>query len=523
MLYDQFNRPIKSSTPKAPLRRPLAAAPILDSWREYVTIGLTPVKLATIFKEADSGDTTRQAELFDQMEEKDGHLVGERGKRQNVILDVDFSVVPASDDSRDQEVADFIETFFDDRMTDYEDTLVCLQDAVGKGYAGMEIHWDISEGQAVPEKLEFIEQKRFSFIDPNGTVRQVPLLLSDDDTMGAEIPAWKSLFHRYGGKSGHPTRSGIYRVCAWMFLMKNYAVKDWVVFCEVYGMPLRLGKYDAGASQDDKDALIAAISSLGSDAAGIISKNTEIEFVESAKGSVAGDLWKILTEFCNKETSKALLGQTLSADVGDKGSYAAAKTHNDVRLDLVQADSRALAATVRHQLIRPIVGFNFGWDTPVPDYRAVWEEEEDLKEKAEWVTTLLDKGVPMPLSFIREGFNIPEPDGDEPVIGVAPKEAETGKKEEIAKILSKQVAGDGLQDRAEVALTGRLDEEAAGHVLTLLEPIRALVASASTLGEIRDGLLDLYPTMEAGDLGTLMQQAFAAAQLAGMNDVAGGE
>ena len=65
-LYDQFNRPIQK-VEKQVLRRPLAAAPLTDAFREYVADGLTPSKLASILKEADAGDLRRQAELFDQI------------------------------------------------------------------------------------------------------------------------------------------------------------------------------------------------------------------------------------------------------------------------------------------------------------------------------------------------------------------------------------------------------------------------------------------------------------------------
>ena len=84
ILYDQFGREIKRE--KRPDRRPLAVAPILDSYRDYVTDGLTPERMAAIFREADRGDMSRQAQLFEQLEEKDGHLVCERDKRKNVIL-----------------------------------------------------------------------------------------------------------------------------------------------------------------------------------------------------------------------------------------------------------------------------------------------------------------------------------------------------------------------------------------------------------------------------------------------------
>jgi phage gp29-like protein len=75
------------------------------------------------------------------------------------------------------------------------------------------------------------------------------------------------------------------RVCAWMYLFKNYALKDRIGFAKVYGMPLRVSKYEPGESRADRDALIRAVRTLGSDAAGIISKPTEIEFIEARKGS----------------------------------------------------------------------------------------------------------------------------------------------------------------------------------------------------------------------------------------------
>lgn len=486
MILDQFGRQYPAR--KRPEERPLAAAPILDTWREYVAAGLTPQRLATIFKEADAGDMARQAQLFEQMEERDGHLLGEIGKRRNAVLDIEFAVRPASDDARDQKVADFVQEFLDD-MTDFDDVMVSLQDAVGHGFAALEIQWDTSEGQALPRSLDFIEQKRFRFTDATGYLRKVPLLLTDDAMMGMELPPWKVLLHSYGGKSGHPTRSGILRVCAWWFLFKNYSVKDWVAFAEVFGMPLRLGKYDQGATKADREALMTAISMLGSDAAGIISKSTEIEFIESKGTSTSADLYEKLATFGNKEMSKAILGQTLTAEVGDKGSYAAALTHNEVRLDLAKADTKACAATVRHQLIRPIVGFNFGWDTPVPGYEPAWEEEEDLKEKAEWMGSLLDRGVEMPVSYIRQEFNIPEPEKGEAVVGTRIAELGTRNPAAGGTISKLRVPSSELHARyariaAKAALTRKIASKAGvdtGHRFTdEQEALEALVGDSAS-------------------------------------------
>jgi phage gp29-like protein len=37
-----------------------------------------------------------------------------------------------------------------------------------------------------------------------------------------------------------------------------------------------------------------------------------------------------------------------------------------VRRDIVQSDADSLAATLQRQLVRPLVGFNFGWDCRLP-------------------------------------------------------------------------------------------------------------------------------------------------------------
>jgi len=513
-IYDQFGRKIDLSRNKTPERAPLAVAPVLDSFREYVTDGLTPERLAAVFKAADGGDMRSQAELFEQLEEKDGHLLCERDKRRNVILDLDFNVEPASEDARDQTVADFVRDTFEG-LADWEESIVAMQDAIGKGYAAQEITWDISEGQAIPAKLEYLEQKRFLFTADTGLLSRIPRLLTDDNTMGIDIPAWKVLMHDYGGKSGHPTRSGIYRVAAWMTLFKHYAIKDWVIFCEIFGMPLRLGKYDQGASSDEKKALRSAISSLGSDAAGVISKSTEIEFIETVKNA-SGDLYKLLASFCNGEISKALLGQTLTAEVDGKGSYAASKTHNEVRLDLLRADGRAIASTIRDQLIRPLVGFNFGWDTAIPKYSILFEEPDDLVAKSEWMSNMLER-VPMPRSFVNRSFGIPEREGNEEMVGGAAQAPEKESPKTEKKTEKFIVAGqlgeteDQIDTLTEMTLSQTSLED-------LLQPAKQLLDQVTSLEEFRDRLLAVYGDMDTTALAKVMQQAFVLADQSGQFD-----
>ena len=78
-----------------------------------------------------------------------------------------------------------------------------------------------------------------------------------------------------------------------------------------------------------------------------------------------------------------------------------------MRRDLVEADAQALATTLREQLLRPLVGFNFGWDRPVPWFRFKYEEEEDLKTLSEVYRNLAALGVPLNSEHLAERFGIP--------------------------------------------------------------------------------------------------------------------
>lgn len=514
-LYDQFNRPI-TRTEKKPDIRPLAAAPLTNAWREYVADGLTPVRLAGILKEADAGDLRRQAELFDQIEERDAHIIGEISKRRNIILDADFDLTPASDDAGDVKIAEDVEKMFEN-ITDWADVLVSLQDSVGKGFSAIELEWDVSEGQAVVENFKFIEQKRFLFMDLAGILSTVPRLVTDVDVMGTEIPAWKMMLHKYGGKSGHAVNAGLYRICAWWYLFKNYAIKDWVVFCEVYGMPLRLGKYDQGASEGDINALEIAVRTLGSDAAGVISKATEIEFITSSKGAVSTDLYENLASFGNKEMSKAILGATLTADSDGKGSYALGNVHNDVRIDLINADARAVAATIRTQLIRPYVGFNYGWDARVPNYTGRYKKE-DLKEHAEMLDKFADR-MDIPVSHVREKYHIPEPQKGDEILRSKNVPVALSMQNMPYPIAAAQTKQEEANPDVFDMISDQIGNASDEHIRDMLLPIKKIIAKATTMQELKTNLMAEFSGMNSKPLGELIAKAMAAANLSGRYEV----
>lgn len=512
------NRRAQAPPLPRPETRELTVARVQDKYSEYPSNGLTPVRLAAIFREADTGDVMRQMELFEEMEEHDPHLFSQLQTRKNAVTGLDFEITAFGDEPRDKEIAEFVEEQLNG-IEGMEDIETDLLDAIGKGIAVSEIMWGYDSGRVVVREIKNRHQKRFFWDGVDDSFR----CRTDETPSGILLPKNKFIIHKYKARSGHPARAGILRVVAWMYLFKNYDIKDWISFAEVYGLPFRLGKYAPGSSDEEKRALMQALIQLGADAAGIIPEGASIEFVTAEKTS-STDLYERLARYCDEQISKAILGQTLTSDSGG-GSYAQSKTHNDVRHDLTVADCKALASTLRRDLIRPLCIFNFGEDKRIPYIRFDCEESEDLTQTATILGTLIEKvGLRVPTSFVYKKFSIPEPEEGEEIAkptygggmgGVLPFKSDA--------LLSLKAGADapiGTQQHIDRLAAAAL-RKGAGSFKRAFEPVLKMIEKADSLEQLRElmeddaAVAELYAAMDVSEVEELLQKVMLYADLEG--------
>lgn len=500
-----------------PVRTRVAVGDPNDKFSTYPSNGLTPRRLARIFKSADGGDVYEQMELFEEMEEKDTHLFSQLQTRKLAVTGLDWEVQAFSDDELDKQIAEFVDEQLKG-IENLDDIFIDILDAIGKGISVMEIEWGVdTDGSNIIEDIEYVHPKKLIW---NSQTDEM-MICTREFPSGICLPENKFVVHKYKAKSGHASRGGILRVVAWMYLFKNYDVKDWVAFCEVFGMPLRLGKYSAASSEDDKRALMDAIYSLGTDAAGIVPDSTVIEFIESNKTSSV-EIYELLARYCDEQISKAVLGQTLSSDSGG-GSYAQGKVHNEVRHDLTQADAKALAVTVRRDIIRPLVEYNFGCDVNIPFFKFDCEEAEDLKEKVDILKTLVcDMGLRVPESHIYKKFNIPEPEEGEAVLNprivtnTMQPHGEQGLDEKSLKDNTGQTEQEQIDLMGNIAL-----KRAEKSFREMMKPILKMVDKTEDLETLREVLKDenkikeLYQEMDSPELEDALHQAMYLSELIG--------
>ena len=157
-------------------------------------------------------------------------------------------------------------------------------------------------------------------------------------------------------------RGGLLRATAVAYLAKHFAMKDWMMFAEVFGMPVRIARYEPSATPEEKRELLKMLESLRSDAAGVFSKAVELQLIEAGHGKTPPP-YERMCEYFNRELSKAWLGATLTVETTGAGlerSSGGPGIHNEVRLDLRQDDIVCEGRTIRRDMLRPLVRLRFG-------------------------------------------------------------------------------------------------------------------------------------------------------------------
>ncbi len=446
-LYDAYGREVDTG-----MLREEQAAPTMAGVRNiysvmHPSIGLTPERLTGIMQQAEFGDPYLYLELAEEMEEKDLHYLAVLGTRKNAVAQLDLIVRAASSGADDQRAAAMVREMICEGPIQLDSVLFDVLDAVGKGFSATEIMWDTSGREWFPAQLKWRDPRWFAFDWISGeeilvrTLKGEIIPIEGDaaatqpthfggegilsslrggigiQPMTAPLAPYKFVTHFAKAKAGLPIRGGLARAAGWAYLFKNYVLKDWVTFTEVFGQPLRVGKYHPGASEQDKQALLSAVSRIGTDAAAIMPESMVIEFTEAHQNG-SSELYQTFCQYLDAQVSKAVLGQTLTTEMPRSGgSRAAAQVHEGVRRDIMNADARRLAATLARDLVRPIVELNMGPQRQYPKIELGLPDDSDVKVFAEIVAMLADRGLRVGQKTILDKLGIAEAAEGEAVLG----------------------------------------------------------------------------------------------------------
>lgn len=506
-----------------PLRKDLLkreiAAPTLASVRSpmsgYPADGLNPGRVASILREADQSNPLRYFELAEQIEERDLHYAAVLGTRKRSVSQVDVTVEAASESQHDVELADMIREWL--RRDELADETFDILDAVGKGVSFTEIMWDTSEGQWQPARLEWCDPRFFTFDRNDG---RKALLRGGVDGNGQDepLPPFKFIQARIKAKSGLPARSGIARLATWNWMFKAFTQRDWAIFAQTFGQPVRVGKFHSGASEADKQTLFRAVANIAGDCAAIIPQEMVLEFIESANVGAGSDLYEKRAVWLDLQTSKAVLGQTTTTDAVS-GGHAVSQEHRQVQEDIETADCKALAAVLNRDLIRPWVDLERGPQRRYPRLVIARPKPEDVVGLTEALAKLVPLGFKVSQSEIRDKLGLTEPGEGEELLS-RPIEVKTTPPGQLqAPATSLQAEQPAAPAGPAEAIGDRIAGDVEPEMAEMLGTIEAMMARASDLGELREMLVTGYPKLDQRKLAEKVAAGLVAAELAGRSDL----
>lgn len=560
-IVDQFGRPINASAIRTPQTQDTAMTASLEQERDaHPAKGLTPQRINAIMSAAEEGDLIRQLELADDMEERDGQIFSELSKRKLAILKLDWDILPPDDASAAEkkqagQVKDWIKS-----VPEFKQRVIHnMTDAILKGFAPVEMWWELDQGYLQP-RFEFRPQRWFTLNEQRNRLT----LRNNAMQYGEPLRPYNWLMHLHPARNGYIARQSLSRVLMLPYLYKNFSTRDFAEFLEIYGLPVRLGKYPTGAGDEEKRRLLQAVVEIGHNAAGIIPMGTEIDFESASAGTDVP--FKVMLERMDAIQSKIIVGQTLTSGEGQHGTQALGNVHNEVRLDILAADAELISGTLTSQLVAPMVLLNLAGANPrrLPRFHIEIEEPEDVKAFADNMPALAGSGMRIGVQWAHEKLRIPVADDAEAVLtAAAPPAAPAGPPADPAADPKARPGGapqpapapaptaadkaeeKAAQKAAEKAALSALApvppprdalddlvDEAAADWLPLMEPmvqpvlaaLDAAIARGDSLEAFRAGLPELLNRMDSAALGERLARASFVGRLAGAADLdLGGE
>ena len=457
---------------------------------------IDPAGLARLIQSAKTGDLSDYLTLAEEIEERDLHYRSVLSTRKLPIVGLDPVVKPADDSTKAGTIADAVTRDIVDRPQ-FADLVMNTLDGIAKGFSVNEVMWDTSRTPWRPARYEWRDQRWFDYDRVSG--RQLGL------REGAEVvplAPYKFVVHEPLLKSGLPIRGGLALPVTYYHLIKSFDVAGWAAFIEVFGYPIRIGKYGKNATPHDKSVLKTAVRNIGRDIGAIIPDAMTIETVDGVKPGGTTNHFEKLAEWVDKQISKGVLGQTASTE-GTPGKLGDENEQGEVRRDIKRSDAKQLETTLNRDLVIPYVDLNYGQQEAYPYLRLPVPDPEDVTALVENIATLVPFGFRVKTSEMYAKLGLTAPDDDDEVLlaGVPPADEEPANDETAQNAEGADVEANAAGDEDDIeAIAAGVEWEP--FTQPLHEAVAALSAECNSYEEFERRLPELLSRIDTEALTT---------------------
>lgn len=329
----------------------------------------------------------------------DGRVKADVNSRKSAVKQKEWDIVPG-----DNEISEDVLTFYRNVFESYK-----MQEIVGQildawvyGYKVSEILWGSVDGKIMPVSFVPKPPEWFKFTGQN----ELRMLTKDNPFSGVEIPPNKFVLSQYEADYKNPYGTAVMSSCFWPVTFRSNGLKFWTIFLEKYGMPFLLAHAEEGAQAERISEIADILENMVTDALAVVPKGYEVEMMEATEGKGKADSFHaVYLDYMNREIDIAILSTNLTTEV-QGGSYAASKSHMEIREDIIESDS-----IIVEQAFQKVIDLthSFNFSGPSPAFKLFSEEKID-RDRAERDVALSKTGVRFTPHYYQRAYNLTEDD-----------------------------------------------------------------------------------------------------------------
>lgn len=381
MSKSRRNSPTAAAPPEQAANAPW---PQIDKYPTVLGSNLTLTYLAAVFRMSQTGYRREYVDCLDELLERDAHAYCCYSTRILTVAASRISCSPAKCLDSEAETAKQIALEFEADLLGIDNlrqSLAALLWACYYGVQASEIGWAFTD-HWLPKQLFWIHSRRIAYPDPSSWAPRIWDLggvsgwgfLEGQTVQGfgidiADFPN-KFIFHAPQYRGDYPTRDGVGRETAMYSALKLMGLRGASQYIERFAKPWVTGTFatsdDGNPKRASKEGIVVAekaIQALGSGAASGALLEDSFKLKLDGPGANSGAAGKLLhTEFvelCDKQTSKAVLGNSDSVDAGKNGSRSSTSERTKGQRSLYKYDAACLGDTLKRDLAMAWMRLNY--------------------------------------------------------------------------------------------------------------------------------------------------------------------
>jgi hypothetical protein len=207
-------------------------------------------------------------------------------------------------------------------------------------------------------------------------------------------------------------------------IYKRGEIGDWADYIQLFGIPMRHGKYK---NPETKNVLYDALINMGSSGVAVTPEDAIIEVVRAEGSTGANLVFKNFREAMNDEMSVTILGQTMTTSDSGNSGYAQGLVHQAVEGQMHKDDREDVLTVLNDDVIRVLANLGYpveGGEFSYPDVDTLTLEQRiAIDEK-------VTKFVPVDADYFYNKYKIPKPTTKETVGGMQQQESGKEPKQE---------------------------------------------------------------------------------------------